>query len=189
MDKTISRSEQKRRHKQVEEVAQSLTELTDRDLKVLDCEAEIKAEIKSIRDLKGGARKRQVKHLAGILREGGDLNGIYDFLSQRKGSRLKEKTQLHEAEHLRDTMINEAMEDFQHSRSMQVEWEPDWESAIIGPTVKRFPGLDENSLRKTVYQYVKSHNRLYYRELFRLLKAAIDQAERESRAAGGMEAE
>ena len=177
MDETISRSEQKRRFKRIEDVAEELAELTDKDLKTFPGEIEIKQEIKTIRGLSGGARKRQVKHLAKLLRQGLELDAIYDFLNQRKGSQLKEKTQLHEAEHLRDTLINEAMEDYQHCRSLQIEWEPDWQSEILGPAAAKFQGLDEDALRKTIYQYVKSHNKLYYRELFRMVKAAIDQFE------------
>ena len=177
MDETISRSEQKRRFKRIEDVAQELAELTDKDLKTFPGEIDLKEEIKTIRGLSGGARKRQVKHLAKLLRQGPSMDGIYDYLSKRKGSDLKEKTQLHEAEHLRDALINEAMADFQHCRSLQIDWEPDWKSELLGPAAAKYQGLDEDALRKTVYQYVKSHNKLYYRELFRMVKAAIDQFE------------
>jgi ribosome-associated protein len=178
MDETISRSELKRRYKRIEDVAQELAELTDKDLKKMPDEGGITEEIKAIRGLSGGARKRQVKHLAKLLRQGTFLDGIYDFLSQRKGSQLKDKTQLHEAEHLRDAMINEAMADWQHCRSMQIDWEPDYRSEILGLAVAKYPGLEEDALRKIIYQYVRSHNKLYYRELFRLVNAAIDQYER-----------
>ena len=181
MDETISRSELKRRFKQIEDVAQELTELTDKDLKKFPGDELVCAEIKIIRALNGGARKRQVKHLAKLLRQGSDMDAVYDFLSNRKGSQLKVKTQLHEAEHLRDALINEAMADFQHCRSLQREWEPDWKSEIFGPALSKYQGLDEDALRKTVYQYVKSHNRLYYRELFRMVKAAIDNYEQSRR--------
>lgn len=181
MDEIISRSEQKRRFKRIEDVAQELAELTDKDLKVFPGESEVKDEIKTIRGLSGGARKRQVKHLAKLLRQGPSMDAIYDFLSKRKGSQLKVKTQMHEAEHLRDAMINEAMADYQYCRSIQIEWEPDWKSEVFGPAVAKYQGLDEEALRKTIYQYVKSHNRLYYRELFRMVKSAIDQFEMKRR--------
>ncbi len=187
MDETISRSEQKRRYKQIEDVAQELTELTDNDLKKFPGDQVICTEIKAIRALSGGARKRQVKHLAKILRQGPSMDAIYDFLSKRKGSQLKEKTRLHEAEHLRDALINEAMADFQHSRSLQREWEPSWRSDIFGPATAKYQGLDEEALRKTIYQYVRSHNRLYYRELFRMIKSAFDQFERDRRKETGEE--
>jgi ribosome-associated protein len=177
MDETISRSEQKRRFKRIEDVAEELAVLTDKDLKKLPEESGVREEIKAIRGLSGGARKRQVKHLSKILRQGLELDAIYDFLNKRKGSHLKEKNQLHEAEHLRDILINEAMEDYQHCRSLQIEWEPDWQSEILGPAAAKYQGLNEDDLRKTIYQYVKSHNKLYYRELFRMVKAAIDQFE------------
>ncbi len=185
MDEIISKSEQKRRFKRIEDVAEEITELTDKDLKVFpDDNDEIRVEIKTIRNLSGGTRKRQVKHLAKLLRQSPSLDAIYEFLSRRKGSQLKEKTQLHEAEHLRDIMINEAVEDQQQCRSLQKAWEPDWKSEIMGLAVAKYPGLDEETLRKAVYQFVQSRNKLYYRELFRIIKAAIDQFEMEKRAAG-----
>ncbi|MFH2122704.1 MAG: DUF615 domain-containing protein [Pseudomonadota bacterium] len=187
MDEIISRSEQKRRFKRIEDVAQELAELTDKDLKVFPGDSEVKDEIKTIRGLSGGARKRQVKHLAKLLRQGPSMDAVYDFLSKRKGSQLKVKTQMHEAEHLRDAMINEAMADYQYCRSLQIEWEPDWKSEIFAPAVAKYPELDEDDLRKTIYQYVKSHNKLYYRELFRMVKSAIDQFEMKRRLAASAE--
>lgn len=185
MDEIISKSEQKRRFKGIEVVAEELTGLTDKDLKVFPEENdEIKTEIKTIRTLNGGARKRQVKHLAKLLRQSLSLDAIYEFLSHRKGSQLKEKTQLHEAEHLRDLMINEAVEDQQQARSLQREWEPDWHSKVMPSALAKYPALDEETLRKAVYQFVQSRNKLYYRELFRIIKAAIDQFEMDKRAAG-----
>jgi len=69
---------------------------------------------------------------------------------------------------------------------MQIDWEPDWKSVLLGPAVAKYERLNEDDLRKTVYQYVKSHNRLYYRELFRIVKAAIDHYEM-SRRVGASE--
>ena len=69
------------------------------------------------------------------------------------------------------------MEDYQHCRYLQIDWEPDWQSELLGPAAAKYKGLDEDALRKTIYQYVKSYNKLYYRELFRMVKAAIDQFE------------
>lgn len=185
MDETISRSEQKRRFRRIEEVAQELTELTDNDLKRFPGDQDIRAELRAIRGLSGGARKRQVKHLAKILRQGESLEMIYDFLSRRRGSQLREKSLFHEAEHLRDALINEAMADFQRSRALQREWEPDWRSELLGSATARYQDLDEDALRKTIYQYVRSHNRLYYRELFRMIKAAFDRFERDRRLEKG----
>jgi ribosome-associated protein len=60
-------------------------------------------------------------------------------------------------------------------------WEMDWQSTEIESVVTRYPDLKEGEIRKAVYSYVKTRNRLHYRELFRMMKAAIDQSELKKR--------
>jgi ribosome-associated protein len=64
-----------------------------------------------------------------------------------------------------------------------IDWEPDWESPTIADIVKRYRGLDEETVRKAAYQYVKTRNRVHYRELFRITKAALDLEEIRKRTA------
>jgi len=174
MTENISRSEVKRQFKQTEQVAAELAGFSDNDLKKLPCSEEMRQEIRSIRGLKGGARKRQVKYLAKLLRQG-SMTEIYDFLEERKGSDLKSKKTLHEAERLRDAIINEAIDSHQRAREEMQEWELDWWSAEIEAVIAHYPELNEGDVRKVTYSYVKTRNRAHYRELFRMIKAAIDQ--------------
>lgn len=176
MAEYISKSEKKRQFKQTESVAAELAELSNAELKALPCSDELKEELVGVRGLKGGARKRQVKYVAKVMRQE-PLDEIYEFLEQRKGSNLKAKQQFHEAERLRDVLINEAMESYQDSRRNQVDWDMDWESEEIDYVLEKFPGIKEGEIRKAVYNYVRSRNRVYYRELFRMMKGAIDQEE------------
>jgi ribosome-associated protein len=180
MTEYISKSEKKRQFKQTEKVAAELVELSNSELKNLTCSEELKEEIVAARGLKGGSRKRQVKYVAKVMRLE-SLDGIYDFLERRKGSDLKTKQQFHEAERLRDTLINEAVESHQECQQNQVEWDIDWQSSEIPPLLKRYSELKESEIRKTIYNYVKSRNRVHYRELFRMMKGAIDQAEARKR--------
>lgn len=182
MTEIISRSEQKRRLKRIEDTAAEMAELTNKDLAKFPGSEEIKNEIVAIRELKGGSRKRQIKHLAKVMRQEA-LEPIYDFLSERKGSHLQEDNIFHEAERLRDTIINEAIEDQKSCQMQHIDWEPDWESPIIADVVKRYQGLDEETVRKAAYQYVKTRNRVHYRELFRITKAALDLEEIRKRTA------
>ncbi len=177
MAENISRSEKKRQFKQTEQVAAELADLTNKDLKNLPCSDELKEEIKATRGLKAGSRKRQVKYLAKVMRQE-PFEEIYDFLEQRKGSDLKDRKALHEAERVRDAMINEAIESLEECRKEHLHWEMDWPSDEIAAAVDEYPDLSEAELRKGVYSYVRTRNRLHYRELFRMVKAAIDQAER-----------
>ncbi len=158
-----------------------LAELSNKDLDGFPGNEKIAKEIVACRSLKGGSRKRQIKYLAKVLRQQ-SMDEIYEYLSMVKGSVLKEKKLFHEAERLRDVLINEALESYQKCQQEQLEWEPNWESDILQSVVERFTDINENDIRKTVYQYVKSRNRLHYRELFRMLKAAIETKERKKKA-------
>ena len=176
----VSRSEKKRQFKHTEEIAQQLVELSVTEVKRLPCSEVLKSEIRGASDLKGGARKRQVKYVAKMLRQE-SREEIYQFLESRKGSQLRSRQQLHEAERLRDALINEAMEDFQRCLAEQLDWEPDWESETVPALLKRFPEINEGDVRKSVYGFVKSRNRMYYRELFRIVKGAMDREEAKRR--------
>ena len=55
MDSQLSKSEKKRRAKGLEQLVNELASLSDRDIKTLPCDQEIQDEIRSARNLKGGA--------------------------------------------------------------------------------------------------------------------------------------
>jgi ribosome-associated protein len=172
----ISKSAIKRRFKDEEHMAQELAALSDRDLKVLPAGQEVKDEIVHIRGMRSdGAKKRQIKHLAKLIRED-SVETILNFLTERKGSHAK-ATKLHrEAERLRDALINEAIDHQQDTLQMGEVWEPDWPGEDLEAVVRRYP-VDEGDLRKTVYQYVKSRMLHHYREVFRMIKAAMEKDE------------
>lgn len=110
------------------------------------------------------------------------LEPIYNYLADRKGSQLKGRQREHEAERIRDLLINEAILDQENCRRDQCDWNMDWPSEEIPAAARLYPGLDEKEVRKTVNSYVRSRNRLYYRELFRMVKAAMDLEEMKKRA-------
>jgi ribosome-associated protein len=173
MTENISRSAQKRRFKDEESVAEELALLTDKDLKLLPASQMVKDEIIRCRNVKGGARKRQVKYLAKVMRED-PVEEILSFLADRKGSSVKENKMLREVERLRDVIINEAIEQQQYCLQEGLPWEPDWQGEDIDAVVRQYP-VDEGELRSTVHQYVKSRIHTYYREAFRILKAAVEK--------------
>jgi len=173
----LSRSEKKRIYKQVEELAREVADLSDKELKVFPGGPVIHEEILATRGLKGGSRNRQIKYLAKVLRQG-PLEDMYLFVTQRKGSQLHAKKQFHVAERIRDTLINEAVEVYDKCRSEQIPFEPDWESPFIEVAIEEYPNLNEAELRKIVYQYITTRNKQQYRELFRIMKAAVEQKER-----------
>jgi ribosome-associated protein len=181
MAEYLSRSEKKRIYKQVEELAREIANLSDKELKVFPGGPVIHEEILATRGLKGGAKNRQIKYLSKVLRQG-PLEDIYLFVTNRKGSQLHSKNQFHVAERIRDTLINEAVEIHQKCRSEQIPFEPDWDSPYIEAAIDEYPNLNESEIRKIVYQYVTTRNKQHYRELFRVMKAAVEQKERLQRS-------
>ncbi len=175
MTENISKSERKRLFKQEEEAAKQLAELSDSELAKLPVGNRVKEEIRNCRTVKAGARKRQIKYLAKVMRED-SVEEILDFLTARKGSKLKKNKLHHQAERIRDLIINEAIEQQQDSIRAGEKWEPDWPALELEGFVRRYP-VDAGDLRRTVYQYVKSRAQNYYRETFRIVKAAIEKEE------------
>ena len=175
MTERISKSAQKRRFKDEERVAAELATLSDRDLKKLPADQAVKDEIVRCRNQKGGALKRQIKYLAKVMREG-SVEEIFDFLATRKGSKLKENKLHREAERLRDVIINEAIDDQQSCLQGGMAWEPNWQGEEIDSFVQRYP-VDEGDLRRTVFQYVKTRIHNHNREVFRIVKAAVEKEE------------
>ena len=175
MAERISKSEMKRRFKQEEEAAAELALLSDRDLEKLEVSSELKAEIIQCRTVKGGARKRQIKFLAKVMREE-SVADILDFLAARKGSKLKDNKLHHEAERLRDSVITEAIEQQQLTLQQGLPWEPDWQGALIDDLVEKYD-IDSGDIRRTVHQYVKTRYHNHYREVFRIVKAALEKEE------------
>ncbi len=175
MTEKISKSAQKRRFKDEESAAAELAMLSNKDLNRMSIGQNVKDEIIRCRGLKDGALKRQVKYLAKVMRED-SVEEIFDFLAERKGSKLKD-TKLHrEVERLRDVIINEAIADQQACMQDGMVWEPNWSGEALDSFVQNFP-VDEGDLRRTVFQYAKTRLHNHNREVFRIVKAAVEKAE------------
>jgi len=172
MTETISKSERKRRCQWQEELATALAVLTDSDLLNLPADDETRQAIRDSRPLKGGAKKRQMKYLAKLLRDR-EVTAIHAFLEEKKGSRLRANQRQHEAEHLRDTFVNAALAALEESRYAQIPWDGQWHSDSLTAFLAAHPRLDEREIRQMAASYAQSRNPVYYRELFRLIKAAL----------------
>jgi len=175
MTERISKSAQKRRFKEEEGAAAELAKLSDKDLKKLSIGQPVKDEIIRCRGQKGGALKRQIKYLAKVMRED-SVDEVFNFLADRKGSKLKENKLHREVERVRDVIINEAIADQQNCLQAGIAWEPNWQGEEIDAFVRRYP-VDEGDLRKTVFQYVKTRIHNHNKEIFRIVKAAVEKDE------------
>jgi len=180
MDSQLSKSERKRRAKGIEQLVYELASLSDRAITALPCDQEIQEEIRSAKNLKGGAKKRQLKYATKLLRDQ-PVEELYDFLAQKKGSLLKKNREFHELEHFRNLLINEAVQQYEEvidNNGYINENKPaDFfsESVALEAIVDYLPDIDKALLKNTAIQYARTRNRKFSRELFRILKAAFEK--------------
>ena len=173
----LSRSEQKRRFKLIETAAKELSELGDSELARLPGSDRLKLEVTAVWKNKGGARKRQIKYVAKILQEE-PIGEILLFLQRKRGSKLAENRFHREAEKMRDAIIDDALREYEYCLQGDRHMEIDWQSEVIQRTMDVLPELDEHEVRRSAHQYARNRNKTYYRELFRLLRAASDKKRR-----------
>lgn len=173
----ISRSEQKRRIKEVERLVVELTELPVTVLAQMPLTQDLQGHIVEAARLQGGAKQRQIKYLTKLLREF-PLEEIYRLLSQHRGKALAEKKQTHELEFYRNALIEEALAHDQLSRQQDIAWGEVWESQVISELLQLLPNLDGLGLARLAYFFAKSRNPRYSREIFRTLRSAWEQQER-----------
>ena len=167
----LSKSELKRQHKQVEAAAKEIAALSDSELGHLQLGPEVVQAVRLCRTLKGGSLKRQIKYVARLLKQG-EVDELLNRLTQMKGSRLAENKLHHQAERLRDAIINEALDFRDECLQEGVAMEMDWPSATVDLVVEEYLDVDELELRRSAYQYVRTRNKVHSRELFRILRAA-----------------
>ncbi|MDX1775575.1 MAG: DUF615 domain-containing protein [Desulfobulbales bacterium] len=176
----LSKSEKKRRAKGIEQLVLELAALPLGEIASLPCDRDIRDEIAAAKNLKGGARKRQLKYATKLLR-GRSVEELYAFLTRKKGSMLEEKRDFHELEHFRNLLITEAVqlyEESMHSSGFISEDDPgDYlhGSKTIQTIVKRLPEVDQVQLTNTAMQFARTRNRKFSRELFRIMKAAAEK--------------
>ncbi|OGR07860.1 MAG: hypothetical protein A2511_11490 [Deltaproteobacteria bacterium RIFOXYD12_FULL_50_9] len=172
----LSKSELKRRAERVEELAQELVKLPESVLRHLPCEPWLKDEITRAKDLKTGARKRQIKYLAKELRKI-EPEPLYLFLEAKRGSQLKQNLEHHEIEHLRDAILTDAIEAFEEIRYTG-EALLQWKSPALVEAGQQFPRLDIVSIRSAAAHYAHTRKPVYSHEIFRQLKSAQEQLQR-----------
>lgn len=169
-----SRSEKKRLAKNIEQLATELVDLSVSDINKLPCDDFLKGEIKQARDLKAGARKRQVKYIAKELRNA-SAEELLVFLEEKKGSHLKQAAEFHELEQLREDIISEVLADQDEARRFDDRLNESWESEAIAIAAQKFPELDLQAMKIAALRYAKTRKPVYRRELFRQLKAAQER--------------
>jgi ribosome-associated protein len=156
----LSKTKMKQLAKEIEQMAAQMTEMGESQFAKLDLPEDIREETVIARDTVGrGSHKRQVKHLAGLLRK---HNEVVVRLQQQLGNldqvAHSEKRQFHQLEDLRD-------------RLCQVDQFQDAFDAVIA----LFPELDRNSVRRLACSVQQHNDKRASREIFKRLR---DEAEK-----------
>jgi len=175
MERTLSKSEKKRRAKGIETLVMELVKLSPADIARLPCDEDIRREITATRNLKGGARKRQVKHITKRLRKNDAGGPLFTFLAENKGSKLKQNQEFHALERLRDDIVGEAIEACRAAESEDVPPPPDWRGEMIAAAAAMYAGIDQRALGRAAMRYARTRKPALKREVFRILKAAHER--------------
>lgn len=170
----LSRSEQKRRVKSLEDLATELVNLSANEIKRLPCDDLLKAALRNTAAMKGSSRKRQLKYIAKQIRQT-DFEPLFGFLADQKGSKLKQNKTFHELERLRDDIITEAIEAGREAEAKNERLDSSWECQLIAIAARQFPGFDQAAAKTAAIKFAKSRQPACSREIFRLLKAALEQ--------------
>jgi ribosome-associated protein len=176
----LSRSEQKRRIKEVEKQVQSLLDLPRQEMKKLPCNGEMRQLFLDAHAMKGGARKRQIKYITRLLSRD-PVPDLSRFLSERKGKKLARAREMHELEYLRDSLLDEAIALRKRLRADQEEIGEQWPSRVVEAIEKDLPGIDSRALLRLAAIFARTRQARHSRELFRLLRAARECADRQKK--------
>ena len=151
------RSAKKREAKTAEHLAHKLADLPETELSKLPRGPELSREIELARATRGhGSRKRQIKHLAGFLRNHDDQRvAIEDALQGRAVSQRQEVLAFQHLEGLRDRLcctadFDQALAELQH----------------------RYPTLDHRRISRLARSVHENADRKAAREIFRQLRKA-----------------
>lgn len=154
-DIPLSKTKLKKLAKEVEGLAKQLAELTDAAFKRLELDDELREEVILARETLGrGSHKRQIKYLAGLLREQPEeVIRLSAALEAQDQVALEDRRQFHHLEQLRDRLCDQ--DSFQTAFNEVLELCPN----IDRKTISR--------LSRSVHQHA---DKRAARELFRRLR-------------------
>ena len=173
MEYRISRTEKKRRAKEIESLSQELTTLPQGDLARLPCDDFLREEIRLVGKLKGSSRKRQVKYIAKELRQQ-PVDKILAFLEERKGSRLGDNIANRELERLRNDIVAAAIDQY-NDREEEGFFTMDRQASPLLQATKMFPDLDIETIAKAADNFAVNRKVTHSREIFKTLKASAEK--------------
>lgn len=152
-----SRSAKKRAAKAIEELAATLLNMADADYRRLPLSGEIARELAQGRTIKShGARKRQLKHLAGMLRRDEESREAAEtFVADLDQGRRQNTADFHHLESLRDRLCDPA-------RCPEA----------LAEIERTLPEVDAGKIRRLAESVHNTADKRAFREIFRILRDA-----------------
>jgi len=162
-----NRSAQKRDARAVEALARQLAELPEASFNHLPATEELREEILLARRTTAhGARKRQIKHLAALLRQRQEVAAeLGAFVASLQRQQQVETEGFHRIEQLRDRLC-----------------QPATFAAALTEAKRDFPGLPEATISALARSVHHSGDRAAARKLFRLLRQTAEAVPGDSEA-------
>jgi len=159
-DLPLSRTKKKQEAKQIEQIAEQLVGLTDKQFSKLDLPVTVAQEAELARATKGRSSfRRQLKHLAGILRKSEDVLDVLmrqlEGLDQVTGG---DKKQFHQLEKLRDRLC-----------------EADSFTAAFDEMLELAPDIDRKAISRLARSVQQHEDRRASREIFRRLRDEVTE--------------
>ncbi len=157
-DLPLSRTKKKQQAKDIELLAEHLVELGDNQFSQLKLPEQVLREAEAARATKGrSSQRRQLKHLAGMLRKIGDeLEQIKEQLTELDQVARTDKRQFHQLEKLRDRLCRQDSFD-----------------AAFNDMLELVPDIDRKSIARLARSVHQHEDKRAYREIFKRLREAM----------------
>ncbi|MDA3903748.1 MAG: DUF615 domain-containing protein [Desulfuromusa sp.] len=154
-DLPLSRTKKKQEAKQVEQIAEQLVSLPDKQFSQIDLPAIVAQEAELARATKGrGSQRRQLKHLAGLIRKSEDvLEALTRQLESLDQVTRGDKKQFHQLEKLRDRLCD-----------------ADSFTAAFDEMLELAPEIDRKAISRLSRSVQQHDDRRASREIFRRLR-------------------
>jgi len=163
-DQFVSKTRRKKQAKEVEQVAEQLVAMAENQVARIDLPDAIARELMLARSTEGrSSQRRQVKHLAGLLRKDEDvLAAVQQQLNGLDQVARQDRRQFHQIEDLRDRLCDAGTF---AAASMELEG--------LAPQINM---KVVTRLARSVHEH---GDRRAYRDLFRRIKQALEEADGE----------
>ena len=155
----LSRTKKKQQAKQIEQMAEQLVDLTDKQYAQIELPPVIAEEADMARVTKGRSSfRRQLKHLAGMIRKSDDaFESLVRQLTSLDQVSRTDKKQFHRLEKLRDRLC--AVDSF---------------SAAFDEMLDLAPRIDRKAISRLAKSYQQHEDKRAYREIFKRLRDELD---------------